>query len=74
MLSCTLTVNGTIDPRTADWADVRLDGDPLVHDAPDGWQLLDPYSIQLNGAACAQAQSTGSHTVSIQVGCWEDSA
>ncbi len=56
--SCVFRLNGTVsDPATGD---VRLDGAALTLGAADGWSLRTPAEIELRGAACERARTTGS--------------
>jgi hypothetical protein len=66
--SCTLALDGSIDPSKACEGTVYLDGVPLPCNDPNGWQLVTPTEIELLGDACETIQS-GSHTVTGSFPC-----
>jgi hypothetical protein len=66
--SCTLTLNGEIDPAEADQGTVLLDGEPLPMDESNGWRVLDGTTIELVGDACAAIES-GDHSLSARFPC-----
>ncbi|HJL17687.1 MAG TPA: VWA domain-containing protein [Sandaracinaceae bacterium LLY-WYZ-13_1] len=51
-LSCIVALEGRVDPVAACSGEVRLDGEPLACDAPDGWRLVDESHLELTGASC----------------------
>lgn len=66
--SCVLTVDGAIDPAKACDGEVRVDGEVIPCDDPDGWKLNSPTEIELQGAACELIQD-GEHTVEATFPC-----
>ncbi len=66
--SCTLTLNGEIDPDQADKGVVLLDGEELAMDPDNGWTVIDGQTIELVGSAC-EAIGTGDHTLSARFPC-----
>lgn len=66
--SCVLTVEGEIDPEKACDGTVRIDGVEIPCDDPNGWTLLSPTEIELQGDACDLIQS-GEHTVDATFPC-----
>jgi uncharacterized protein YegL len=66
--SCTLTLNGEIDPDLADRGVVSIDGTPVPMSETDGWRIVDGSTIELVGAACQSIQS-GEHTLSASFPC-----
>jgi hypothetical protein len=74
VLSCVVTVNGTIDSRSASGGQVYLDGDLIPYGTADGWEYIDATSIRLDGAACTRAQTSGTHILTIEVPCYEPPA
>jgi hypothetical protein len=52
VVSCNLTINGTIDPAQACSGSVTLAGTPLTCGDPNGWHAVDANHIQLDGTAC----------------------
>jgi len=66
--SCTLTLNGEINPKLADQGEVSLDGQPIPKNDTDGWRVVDGSTIELVGSACAAIQS-GKHSVSASFPC-----
>jgi hypothetical protein len=51
-VSCTLALEGRIDPAAACEGRVRLDGDVIACGDPDGWRVVDESHIELVGASC----------------------
>ena len=66
--SCVLTVDGAIDPDKACDGQVRVDGEDIPCDDPNGWKLNSPTEIELQGDACDLIQS-GEHTVDATFPC-----
>ena len=66
--SCVFSVDGSIDPAQAGKGTVKLDGQPLGYDEPNGWKLNSPTEIELVGAACDALQD-GDHEVSATFPC-----
>lgn len=66
--SCTMTLNGEIDPKLADRGEVLLDGMPVPKSDTDGWRVVDGSTIELVGAACESIQS-GVHNLSASFPC-----
>jgi hypothetical protein len=66
--SCTLTLNGEIDPDLANRGVVSIDGTPVSMSDTDGWRIVDGSTIELVGAACQSIQS-GEHTLSASFPC-----
>jgi Mg-chelatase subunit ChlD len=64
--SCALTLDKP--PARADFLLVRLDGNQLNKDAPDGWHLTSDRTVELTGAACTQFR-TGTHTLTADLQC-----
>jgi len=52
--SCTVELDGTIDPTRACEGTVSIDGTPLACDDPDGWSATDESHIELMGEACSR--------------------
>lgn len=51
-LSCTLALEGEVDPTAACSGTVTLNGEPLLCDDPNGWRLQDPTHIEILGTSC----------------------
>jgi hypothetical protein len=66
--SCVLTVDGEINPEKACDGSVRIDGEEIPCEDPNGWTLLSPTEIELQGDACDLIQS-GEHTVDATFPC-----
>lgn len=66
--SCTLALNGEIDPKLADRGQVTLDGMPVPKSDTDGWRVVDGSTIELVGSACDAIQS-GVHALSASFPC-----
>jgi hypothetical protein len=52
VVSCNLTLAGTLDPSQACSGTVTLAGTELVCNDPNGWHAVDSTHIQLDGTAC----------------------
>jgi hypothetical protein len=66
--SCTLVLNGEIDPDLADRGKVNIDGTPVPMDDTNGWKIVDGSTIELMGTACESIQD-GMHTVGASFPC-----
>jgi hypothetical protein len=53
-LSCEIALSGTITDGSECKGTVMLNGSPIACNSADGWKLLDPRHIQLQGDACKQ--------------------
>jgi hypothetical protein len=71
VLSCALTVDGVIPSNSPSPGVVYLDGDPIPYNDPDGWEYANPSTIRLVGASCDTVKAGGSHTVTIEIPCYE---
>jgi len=74
VLSCSLTVDGTIPSNSPDVGTVRLDGDDIPYGDPNGWEYANPTTIRLVGASCDKVKAGGSHVVTIEIPCYEPPA
>jgi hypothetical protein len=66
--SCVIDLDGEIADGKESTGTVKLDGERLELDDPDGWQVNTPSQIQLLGAAC-DAIKSGGHDLSIKFPC-----
>jgi len=66
--SCVLTVDGEINPDKACDGSVRIDGEEIACDDPNGWVLNSPTEIELQGDACDLIQG-GEHVVDATFPC-----
>jgi hypothetical protein len=66
--SCTMTLNGEINPKLADRGEVILDGMPVPKSDTDGWRVVDGSTIELVGSACEAIQE-GVHALSASFPC-----
>jgi hypothetical protein len=66
--SCTLSLNGEIDPKLAARGEVLLDGMPVPKSDTDGWRVVDGSTIELVGTAC-EAIQMGVHSLSASFPC-----
>ena len=66
--SCTLTLNGEINPLLADKGKVALDGQPIPKDDTNGWRVVDGSTIELVGSACEAIQD-GMHNLTASFPC-----
>jgi hypothetical protein len=66
--SCKIDLDGEIADGKESTGTVTLDGEVLVLDDPDGWQVNTPSQIELLGAAC-DAIKSGGHDLAIKFPC-----
>lgn len=66
--SCKIDLDGKIAKGKESTGTVTLDGEPLVLDGDDGWQVNSPGQIELLGAAC-EAIKKGGHDLAIKFPC-----
>jgi hypothetical protein len=67
--SCQLKLNGMVDAAAAAGGDVRLNGQTLPFNDPNGWTLLDSSTIELEGTACTTLKDTDNVTLSASFAC-----
>ncbi len=65
---CVFTLDGEVVDGYEDQGIVRIDGEDVPKDDPDGWRLNNPREVELLGAACALIQE-GDHTLFIDFPC-----
>lgn len=66
--NCKFELNSNVDPEDASKGEVTLDGEPLQHNADNGWKLTKPDEIELLGKACEQIKE-GDHTLTVHFPC-----
>lgn len=66
--SCKIDLDGEIADGKASTGTVTLDGEVLVLDDADGWQVNSPSQIELLGSAC-EAIKSGGHELAIKFPC-----
>ena len=66
--SCKIDLDGEIADGKESTGVVTLDGEKLVLDDADGWQVNTPSQLELLGAACETIKS-GDHALSIKFPC-----
>lgn len=66
--SCAIDLDGMIESGKESTGTVTLDGEKLVLDDPDGWQVNTPTQIELLGEACETIKS-GDHDLDISFPC-----
>lgn len=59
VVGCEITLVGTIDPTMACTGEVRIGGDLLDCEDPNGWRAIDATHIELLGTACDRLETTG---------------
>ena len=59
VVGCEITLIGEIDPTMACTGEVRIGGDIIPRDDPNGWRAIDSTHIELLGTACDRLTSTG---------------
>jgi Mg-chelatase subunit ChlD len=67
LVSCTFSLDKA--PPRADYVLVRVDGNQINLDDPNGWGLVGDRTIELRGAACSTVQANGDHLVDAEVHC-----
>ncbi len=66
--SCVLELDGEIASGKSSSGDIRLNGEKLAYDDPNGWRGNSPTQIELLGEAC-EAIKTGNHELTIKFPC-----
>lgn len=66
--SCVFELNGVVRAGQASGGTVLLDGASLGYEDPDGWVLLGPSQLALQGAAC-EAIRNGASSLDIRFPC-----
>jgi hypothetical protein len=66
---CVFDLNGTVAQTSASAGDVTLDGLPLEHDDPNGWHLVSPTRLSIDGSACEAIQSADDAVLDISFPC-----
>jgi hypothetical protein len=69
VLSCDLTLEGTLTIEDACLGTVRLNGRDLPCDDPNGWRAIDETHIQLQGDACDELTADGGSTLTAEFPC-----
>jgi hypothetical protein len=67
LVSCTYVLDNP--PSRADFVLVKLDGMQINLNDPNGWMLVGDRTVEVQGAACEQLRSTGSHSIEVSVQC-----
>jgi hypothetical protein len=67
VLTCAVKLKGTVTGDACD-ADVRIGSQMLTCDEENGYQLVDPSTIQLNGAACEKLKDGEQLTATFPCG------
>src|SRR6478609_6538267 len=67
--SCVFSLNGMVDDKRADTGTVLLDGKPLIYKDKDGWLMMSPTVLQIQGEACNTFKSNGDHDLNIDFPC-----
>jgi len=66
---CIFDLSGSVAENAAGRGTVTLDGAPLTHGDPDGWHLLSPSQLSIDGAACERIQSATDLVLDISFPC-----
>jgi hypothetical protein len=66
---CRFKLSGALDAADAPNGDVRLNGIPLGYQHPDGWNLVDPKTIEITGAACDMFKNTDNVQLTASFPC-----
>lgn len=68
-LTCEITLNGRVEGGDACSGTVELNGTALPCDGDNGWQLVDPTHVQLNGRACEELKAPGGAQIDVSFPC-----
>jgi hypothetical protein len=68
-VGCDIALNGEVNPASACQGSVTLNGQPVACDDPNGWILVDPRHIRLQGAACDQLMRDMNISLSANFPC-----
>ncbi len=67
---CVFALDGEVEPiEYASYGEVKLNGQVLAWDDPDGWRLLDSSTLELRGAACQTFLSSEEVTLDATFPC-----
>ncbi len=66
--TCDLELEGTVAPQQAARGTLEMDGDPLVYQDPNGWEMPNERTVRLLGTACERAQQDAA-SISIRFPC-----
>jgi len=67
VVSCTFVLDKP--PPRADHVLVRVDGQQINLDDPNGWRLVGDRTVELTGTTCETLKSNGAHIVDAEVRC-----
>lgn len=67
LVSCSYVLDSA--PSRADFVRVLLDGTQINLNDPNGWMLVGDRTVEVQGAACEQLRSAGSHSIEVSVQC-----
>jgi hypothetical protein len=68
-VGCEIELNGQVDAASACTGSVKLDGAALGCNQPDGWALIDPSHIRLQGKACEKLKAKNDASVEAAFSC-----
>lgn len=68
-VGCDIALNGEVDPNAACQGSVRLNGQALGCNDPNGWTLLDPRHIRLQGSACETLKNNADVSLQADFAC-----
>ncbi|HEY3358390.1 MAG TPA: vWA domain-containing protein [Polyangia bacterium] len=67
--SCSFTLSAAVQPGFESQGDVRLNGDAIGYQDPNGWTLTNPTTLELLGTACQQYLADQSVTLAATFPC-----
>ena len=67
--SCSFALNGTVQSGKESSGTVTLNGTPLGYNDPNGWTLVDPSTIMIQGNACNIVKTTTDATLTAKFPC-----
>lgn len=68
-IGCDIALNGSVNVNAACQGTVTLNEQPVACNDPNGWTLIDPRHIRLQGAACEQLKNDMSISLKANFPC-----
>jgi hypothetical protein len=68
-ISCDITLDGSVEGGDPCLGQVELNGNALLCNDENGWELMDATHIRLMGSACEQLKSDASATLAVSFPC-----
>jgi len=68
-VGCDIALNGEVNPNAACQGTVKLNGQPVACNDPNGWMLVDSRHIRLQGASCDMLMRDMNITLQADFAC-----